>query len=68
MNDNQDLMPSITIPLAALRGVLIDVRYAMRQVRILQPQPAVDLGLDAFEGVEGTMVVVAGDEQPEAGQ
>lgn len=70
--NNNELMPSITIPLAALRDVLTDVRYGRRQLRKATPAlNRIDRCDDALERVEAEIdgwLRLAGDEQPEAGQ
>lgn len=67
---SNELMPSITIPLAALRSVLVDVRYARKQIEGYDSNRT-DRCNDALERVEAEIdgwLRLARDEQPEASQ
>lgn len=52
--DDTPVMPSVTIPLAALRDVLVDLRYAEKQMaNVLDAAPdRLGRALDAMERVE----------------
>lgn len=67
MVDPTTVMPSVTIPLAALRDVLTDVRYGRKQLGKVEQQP-LDRMIrcdDALERVEAEIdgwLRLAGDE------